>query len=70
MKKSQVNAGVVRANNDLERIKGELSYAEEVYSKLGAHVINIENRSIEETAQQIEIRVEDTLDISNKIKLY
>lgn len=62
--------GPTSTYNDLERIKGELSYAEEVYSKLGAHVINIENRSIEETAQQIEIRVEDTLDVSNKIKLY
>lgn len=43
--------------NDLNRIKQELSYAEELYEKLGAHVISIENRSIEETAQQIELRL-------------
>ncbi len=58
------------AYNDLERIKDELSYAEEVYAKLGAHVINIENRSIEETAQHIELRVAENLDTSKKIKLY
>ncbi len=62
--------GTTSTYNDLERIKAELSYAEEVYAKLGAHVINIENRSIEETAQQIEIRIENTLDTSKKIKLY
>jgi hypothetical protein len=40
--------------NNIERIKGELSYAEELFEKLGANVINVENRSIEETAQLIE----------------
>ena len=40
--------------NDIERIKAELIYAEEVFEDLGAHIINIENRSIEETAQIIE----------------
>lgn len=43
--------------NDLNRIKQELSYAEELYEKIGAHVISVENRSIEETAQQIELRL-------------
>lgn len=40
--------------NSLVRIYSELSYAEEVYNNLGALVINIEDRSIEETAQVIE----------------
>ncbi len=44
----------VTSYNSIERIKSELSYAEEQFEKLGAHVINIENRSIEETAQMIE----------------
>ena len=43
--------------NNIQRIKQELSYAEELYDKLGATVINMENRSIEETAQQIELRL-------------
>ena len=43
--------------NNMQRIKQELSYAEELYDKLGATVINMENRSIEETAQQIELRL-------------
>ncbi len=62
--------GTSSAYNDLDRIKGELSYAEEVYAKLEAHVINIENRSIEETAQQIELRMAETMDISKQTKLY
>ena len=37
--------------NNMQRIKQELSYAEELYDKLGATVINMENRSIEATAQ-------------------
>lgn len=45
--------------NDIERIKQELSYAEELFEKLGAHVISMENRSIEETAQQIEIKISE-----------
>lgn len=40
--------------NNIERIKNELSYAEELFEKIGANVINVENRSIEETAQLIE----------------
>lgn len=39
---------------NLERIRQELSYAEEVYHRLHAQVINVEDRSIEETAQIIE----------------
>ena len=49
--------GSTSAYNNLERIKRELSYAEELFEKLGASVINIENRSIEETAQQIELKL-------------
>lgn len=45
--------------NSVERIRNELSYAEELYEKLGARVINIENRSIEETAQVIEEALEE-----------
>lgn len=62
--------GGTSAYNDLERIKNELSYAEELYAKLGAHVINIEDRSIEETAQQIELEVADYLENNNRLKLY
>lgn len=40
--------------NDLERIKAELSYAEELYAQLGAMVVSVENKSIEEVAQIIE----------------
>ena len=40
--------------NDLERIKMELSYAEELYAQLGAMVVSVENKSIEEVAQIIE----------------
>lgn len=40
--------------NDLERIKKELSYAEELYAQLGAMVVSVENKSIEEVAQIIE----------------
>ncbi|MBI5975023.1 pyruvate, water dikinase regulatory protein [Staphylococcus canis] len=44
-----------RANyNDLARIKKELAYAEEVFKKLNATVINTEYRSIEESAFYIE----------------
>ncbi len=40
--------------NDLERIKKELAYAEEVFERLNATVINTEYRSIEESAFYIE----------------
>ncbi|AMG64094.2 kinase/pyrophosphorylase [Staphylococcus lugdunensis] len=40
--------------NSLERIKKELSYAEEVFKKLNATVINTEYKSIEESAFYIE----------------
>ncbi|MDT2815938.1 kinase/pyrophosphorylase [Vagococcus carniphilus] len=38
----------------LERIKEELKFSQELYQKLGATVINVENKSIEESAQLIE----------------
>lgn len=40
--------------NSLQRIKEELSYAEEVFSKFNATVINTEYKSIEESAFYIE----------------
>ncbi|MGV2928442.1 pyruvate, water dikinase regulatory protein [Macrococcus capreoli] len=40
--------------NDLKRIKEELSYAEEVFNRLNATVINTEYKSIEESAFYIE----------------
>lgn len=40
--------------NSLERIKKELSYAEEIFNKLNAIVINTEYKSIEESAFYIE----------------
>lgn len=40
--------------NDLERIKGELSYAEEIYAQLGAFIVSVENKSVEEVAQIIQ----------------
>ena len=43
--------------NDLNRIREELSYAEEVFDQLGVSVINIENRSIEEIAQHIDLQL-------------
>lgn len=62
--------GSISAYNDLDRIKKELSYAEELYEKLGAHVINIEDRSIEETAQQIELRVAEYVEDNKRLKMY
>ncbi|MEG0285327.1 MULTISPECIES: pyruvate, water dikinase regulatory protein [Vagococcus] len=38
----------------LDRIKEELKYSQNLYEKLGATVINVENKSIEESAQLIE----------------
>ncbi|WP_462259353.1 pyruvate, water dikinase regulatory protein [Vagococcus teuberi] len=38
----------------LDRIKEELNFAHELYESLGAIVIDVENRSIEESAQLIE----------------
>lgn len=38
----------------LERIKEELKYSEKLYQQLGATIINVENKSIEESAQLIE----------------
>lgn len=43
--------------NSLDRIKGELTYADELFEKLGANIVSVENRSIEETAQQIELKM-------------
>lgn len=43
--------------NDLERIRAELSYAEELYARLGALVVSVENKSIEEVAQIIEQQI-------------
>lgn len=40
--------------NDLQRIKAELAYAEQVFKQLNATVINTEYRSIEESAFYIE----------------
>ncbi|MCJ1787348.1 kinase/pyrophosphorylase [Staphylococcus warneri] len=40
--------------NSLDRIKKELSYAEEIFNKLNATVINTEYKSIEESAFYIE----------------
>lgn len=51
--------------NSIDRIKGELSYAEELFEKLGAHVISVENRSIEETAQQIELKIKQSYEDQN-----
>ena len=38
----------------LDRIKEELKYSQNLYEKLGATIINVENKSIEESAQLIE----------------
>lgn len=38
----------------LERIKEELKYSQNLYQQLGATIINVENKSIEESAQLIE----------------
>lgn len=39
--------------SNLERVKQELIFAEDLYYKLGAEVINIENQSIEELSEHI-----------------
>ncbi|MCH4057489.1 pyruvate, water dikinase regulatory protein [Lapidilactobacillus gannanensis] len=39
--------------SDLDAIKKELSFAQDLYQKLGCYVINVANRSIEETATLI-----------------
>lgn len=48
--------GVTTTTNysSLERIKMELTYAEDLYAQLGAKVVSVENKSIEEVAQLIE----------------
>ncbi|MGO3732099.1 MAG: pyruvate, water dikinase regulatory protein [Vagococcus sp.] len=38
----------------LDRIKDELKYAHDLYTSLGATIVNVKNRSIEESAQLIE----------------
>ncbi len=39
--------------SNLERVKQELIFAEDLYYRLGAEVINIENQSIEELSEHI-----------------
>lgn len=41
------------AYSDAEKIKAELKYADEIYKKIGCLVINVSNKSIEETATLI-----------------
>lgn len=60
--------GAESAYNDLDRIKQELSYAEELFAELGAHVISMENQSIEETAQQIELRLAENYQYNERMK--
>ena len=45
--------------SNLARIKKELSYSEELFAQLGATVVSVENKSVEETAQQIELLMKD-----------
>lgn len=40
--------------NSVERVKDELMFSNDLYRELGARVINVENKSIEETAAEIE----------------
>lgn len=55
--------------NDLYRIKEELSYAEELFERIGANVISVENRSIEETAQQIELKIAENYQNAGDLKI-
>ncbi len=41
------------AYSNLDNIEGELEYAQKLYQKLGCTVINVANKSIEETATLI-----------------
>lgn len=41
------------AYSDTEKIKEELHYATDIYKKIGCLVINVANKSIEETATLI-----------------
>lgn len=57
IRKNRVEAlGISKTStyNSLDRIKKELSYAEEIFNKLNATVINTEYKSIEESAFYIE----------------
>lgn len=36
--------------SDMDEIKAELAFAQDLYDKIGCQVINVANRSIEETA--------------------
>lgn len=38
------------AYSDIDRVKKELQYAQDLYTKLGCYIINVAKRSIEETA--------------------
>lgn len=40
--------------NSMERVKDELMFSNDLYQELNAKVINVENKSIEETAAEIE----------------
>ena len=42
--------------NSIERVKEELMFSEDLFAKLGARMVNVENKSIEETAAEIEAK--------------
>lgn len=44
---------------NMDRIKEELVYADELYQALDAKIINVENKSIEESAAEIERSIQD-----------
>lgn len=46
--------------SSLERVKQELMYSENLFKELGAHMVNVENKSIEETAAEIESLYKDS----------
>lgn len=57
IRKNRLNAlGLLAGSSytDRRRIQEELAYANQIYQKIGARVINIENKAIEETAALIE----------------
>ena len=45
--------------SSLERVKDELIFSENLYNEIGARIVNVENKSIEETAAEIETRFKE-----------
>ncbi|MGY3750194.1 pyruvate, water dikinase regulatory protein [Vagococcus acidifermentans] len=56
---SSLGLGGESAYVNLDRIKNELAFSQELYENLGATVVNVKNKSIEEVAQCIEQHLQE-----------